>query len=140
MSYEQLQTDGFLFTQTSVAVALATADFGDGYDSGALIGDPDGLRGWNVKIDVLPDASDQAPLIGGKTRSNYLWDFWLASKAAADRPFWVEDIKDGLFYLASFVDHNLSYEVLCGKVYSTGLQLRQRRARDQTTPVEEIPE
>jgi hypothetical protein len=139
MSYEALNSSGFLFTQTAVAVALSTADFGDGYDAGALIGSPEGLRSWNVKIDVLPDSSDQAPEIDSKTRANYLWDFFLASKAAGDEPFWIEDIKDGKFYLASFVDHTLSYEVLCGKVYSTGLALRQRRVSDQTTPVVTIP-
>jgi hypothetical protein len=139
MSYLQLQTKGFLFTQTSVAVAVATADFGDGFDAGALIGSAEGLRAWNVKIDVLPDSSNQAPLVDGKTRANYLWDFFLTSKAAGDRPFWIEDVKDGKFYLASFTEHTLSYDVLCSKAYSTGLSLRQRRARDQASPVEALP-
>lgn len=140
MPYEQLNTSGFLFTSTSVEINLAKGEYGDGFaPAAAVIGDPAGLRAWSVQIGILPDSSDQVPLIGGKTRADYLWDFFLASKAAGNEPFWVEDPRDDQFYLAEFVDDVLTYEILCSRAYSTGLQLRQRRVTDQETPVASIP-
>lgn len=139
MSYARLRTTGFLFTQTGVAVALLTADYGDGFGEGALIGGPAGLRSWDLKIDGLPDSADQVPLVEGKTRANYLWDFFLASKAAGNRPFWVYDHRTDQFYLASFVADDLSYAILCAQVYSTGLQLKQRRAVGQASPLAGVP-
>lgn len=140
MPYEQLNQSGFLFTSTAVAINLAKADCGDGYAPAAvLIGDPAGLRTWSVKIGVLPDSEFQTPKIGAETRAEYLWNFFMANKAGGNAPFWIQDPKDDQFYLAEFVDDELSYEILCSKFYSTGLQLRQRRAADQATPVAEIP-
>jgi hypothetical protein len=73
------------------------------------------------------------------TQAEYLWRAFRASKAADDQPFWIEleDPDDGLrkLFLASFVDKKLSYAVLCAQVYSTGLQLRQRRLPDIESPV-----
>jgi hypothetical protein len=139
VSYDQLKTDGFLFTQTAVAFALMKADFGDGYGKGALISDPAGLRRWSVKIDVLPDSDEHVPKVDAQTRSEYLWNFFVASKRSGNYPFWLQDPKDEQFYLVEFVDDELSYDLLCVKVYSTGLQLRQRRVTDQATPVDSIP-
>ncbi len=140
MPYEQINQSGFLFTQTSVRLDLLKAPAGDGFAlPSAVISDPAGLRSWSVKIDALPDSDAQAPKIGSETRAEYLWNFFLASKASGNAPFWIEDPKDEKFYLAEFVDDELTYEILCSKVYSAGLSLRQRRAADQETPVEEIP-
>jgi hypothetical protein len=138
MSYPQLQTDGFLFMQTSVAVQLLTADFGAGFGAGALIGSPDGLRGWNVKIAALPDSTGQTPAVEAQTRAAYLWSRFQASKAADNEPFWIHDLRDGKFYLAAFVDHLLSYDVFCSRVYSTGLALRQERVRGVISPVPDL--
>jgi hypothetical protein len=75
----------------------------------------------------------------GSSRAQYLWRFFRVSKAAGNQPFWfeMEDPDDGTrkLFLASFVDHRLSYEVLCAKIYSTGLQLKQRRVRDVESPI-----
>jgi len=75
----------------------------------------------------------------GSTRAQYLWRFFRISKANANQPFWfeAEDPDDGRrkLFLASFTDNRLSYTVLCAKVYSTGLMLRQRRLRDVMSPV-----
>lgn len=139
MSYDRLITDGFLFTQTTLAFVLLTADFGDGYQAAALIGAEAGLRTWTMKIEVLPDSSEQAPKVDEQTRSEYLWNFFVASKRSGDYPFFVEDPKDDQFYLASFTDHTLSFDILCAKLYATGLQLRQRRVRDQASPIPTYP-
>jgi hypothetical protein len=83
-----------------------------------------------MKIDVLPESTDVVP-VETKTRAAYLWQFFRARKAAHDEPFFIEleDPETGTrqTYLASFSDQRLSYAVLCAKVYSTGLALRERR-------------
>jgi hypothetical protein len=58
---ETLNTSGFLFEQTEVALALLTADFGDGYGAAALIGDATGLRTWSIRIEALPGVNDDVP-------------------------------------------------------------------------------
>jgi hypothetical protein len=240
--YERINQAGFLFTETSVAVAVLTAEYGDGYGAGATIGNPAGLRTWNLKIDALPDNdqylvnanargsvtlvsqpnNNDTIVIGGKTytwktssptgdqiligsdaiasalnlaakvnadksstlctaeasgaavefmantagvggnsvalttdgtrltkvafangqqtRANYLWDFFLRSKAKGNRPFWLEDPKSPhQLYFAEFVDNALTYPVLCSLVYSTGASLRQRRVAGIESPIDSGP-
>lgn len=136
---ETLNTEGFLLTEIAGEWSVLSADFGDGYEAAALVGDPAGARTWSMKIDVLPGDIDIAPPVSGSTRAAYLWQFFVTSKVANDEPFWVEaeDPDDGTrkLFLASFADHRLTYTVLCAKVYSTGLQLRQRRLVDVASPV-----
>jgi hypothetical protein len=137
MGYAILDTTGFLFTDTSLRVALLKADFGDGFGAGALIGSPNGTRTWAIQIAALPDSLEYARPVQGDTRANYLWEFFLASKIAGNAPFWLQDLKDGKFYLAEFVEDELSYSVLCAELYSTGLQLRQRRVPGMAPPPEQ---
>lgn len=140
MPYLQLNQSGFKFTRAGVEMNLSTADCGDGYEPpSALIGSAEGLRSWTVRIEGLPNTTDQAPAIDGKTRADYLWDFFIANKGGGNTPFWIEDPKDNLFYLAKFIDDRLDYEMLSSQIYSTGLELRQRRVTDQATPVAELP-
>src|SRR6185369_7641306 len=56
---QKLDTAGFLFTEVSGEWSLLTADFGDGYEASALVGDPQGTRAWSIKVDTLPDSADQ---------------------------------------------------------------------------------
>jgi hypothetical protein len=135
---ERLRTSGFLFTRTDVALPVLSVDFGEGYMGSAVIGAPSGTRGWSAKVDVLPDGVE-APPIEGMTRAAHLWNLFLASKLADDEPFWLYDHKDDLFYLVSFTDDTLSYDLLCAKIYSTGLQFRQRRINGVTSPIDGIP-
>lgn len=161
-----LDTAGFLLTDTTGEWDVLSADFGDGYEAAALVGDPQGTRSWTVTIAALPDSTDQVGsieddlepeyvlgevsgfvltepgdriLLEGSSRSKYLWRFFRISKATNDEPFWIEvdDPDDGARkkFLASFIDNRLNYGVLCAKLYSTGLQLRQRRLRDVASPV-----
>lgn len=81
----------------------------------------------------------EAPVESHDTRATYLWKFFHLSKAAGNQPFWIEaeDPGDGTRkkFLTSFVDDKLSYTVLCAQVYSTGLQLKQRRLPGVASPV-----
>lgn len=136
--FEVLNTSGFLFTQTGLPVSLARADYGDGYaPPAAIVGSPNGLRGWALKIDALPNTEEG--LIGDLSRADYLWEFWNARKREGNVAFWIQDPKDDKYYLVEFTADELSYELLCSLVYSTGLQLRQRRDRAQASPVTILP-
>jgi hypothetical protein len=174
MSFETLETTGFLFTDTDIALTLLTADFGDGYEAASVIGSSAGLRTWTIKIDALPDnfnyLGDARPtpvfeldledgsrvlledgssiLLGGitlpksdpdittgETRAEYLWAFFLRSKQAGNKPFWVWDVKTDQQYLASFTEHRLGYQIFCAQVYGAGLQLKQRRVQGVISPV-----
>ena len=156
---QTLNTTGFLFTEVSGEWSILSADFGDGHEMGALVGDPQGTRAWSIRIDALPhsidleasflltepgdllllESGDRILLESDATQASYLWGFFRVSKAANDEPFWIEvdDPDDGTRkkYLASFVDHRLTYTVLCAQLYSTGLRLIQRRLRDVVSPV-----
>lgn len=137
MSYDQLKTSGFQFTQTGVGLNLLKADFGDGYGDAALIGAPSGARSWNVKIAILPN--QQTRCGDATTRAAYLYDFFCASKAAGDRPFWLFDYYSQQSYLACFVDDDLTLEMLTGKLFAAGLNLRQRRTTDFPEPLAGAP-
>jgi hypothetical protein len=90
---------------------------------------------------VLSEKGGRLLLERALTRSAYLWSFFQYSKAAADQPFWieVEDPETGTRknYLAAFVDHKISYAVLCAQIYSTGIELIERRVPPGIT-VEEV--
>jgi hypothetical protein len=139
MPIAELNTTGFLFTEIAAAWSLLRADYGDGYMPAALVGAPEGTRQWSIKIDVVPGQEETAPPIEGLTRARYLWTFYAARKDTNDEPFWieVEDPDDGRRkkFLASFTEHALSFEVLCARIYATGLQLRERRIQGTVSPV-----
>jgi hypothetical protein len=88
---------------------------------------------------VLTEGGDRILLEHESTRAEYLWRAFRVSKANGNRPFWIEiedpDNNTRKLYLASFADNKLSYAVLCARIYSTGLVLRQRRLRDVESPV-----
>jgi hypothetical protein len=134
---ETLDTTGYIFTDVKVKVSILSADFGEGYEAAATIGG--GLRTWVMKIDVLPDNfTDAVPVQGTQeTRAAYLWNFFLRSKLAGNQPFRFRHADPGQQeqeWLACFVDDELSYSILCSRIFSTGLQLRQRRLRSQDSP------
>ena len=135
--YELLETTGFSFTEMSVAVPVLTANYGSGYGDGATVGLP--LMGWTVEITVLPDLEEYSIYehdLEGETRANYLWELFLRSKLAGNRPFRFIEPKDGKEYFAEFVEHKLTYQMFTAKVFSTGLELRQRRVTDYESPGE----
>lgn len=135
--YELLNTTGFHFAECSVSVALLTADFGDGYGDAALAGSAEGLRAWQVEIELLPDL-EEYPIysydLAGETRAKYLYNFFLRSKAAGNKPFILRDPSDGQDYFAEFVDHTLTRSQFTSKLFSASLSLRQRRVRDYQLP------
>jgi len=136
---ERLITEGFLFENTSVRGFNLTASYGDGFRESAVIGTPDGLREWKLKINVLPHFDGEylidAGVYGRQTRALYFWEFYLRHNVAnAFKPFWVRDPFLKRDYLAEIVEGKLDYEMLSARAYSTGLTLRQRRIPGLPTP------
>jgi hypothetical protein len=88
---------------------------------------------------VLAENGGRLILDVAYARAGYLWTFFQASKAAGDRPFWIEMENPELgrreLYLAQFDDDKITYEVLCARVYGTGLNLSERRISGTTSPV-----
>jgi hypothetical protein len=80
---------------------------------------------------LLEDGVGKIIFDQASTRAAYLWRFFRYSKQRGDQPFWIEleDPETGTrqTYLANFSADKLSYEVLCARVYGTGLELLERR-------------
>jgi phage-related protein len=136
-----LNSTGFKITEVAGAWSVLRADFGDGYQAAACVGAPSGTRTWSIRIEALPGEVLDHPLpwLEGHPRAAYLWQFFQTSKANHDDPFWFEVEDPGTSkrwqHLASFTDHQLSYEVFCARVYGTGLSMRERRVLGQVSPV-----
>lgn len=136
--YELLDTTGFSFTEMAITVSVLKANYGDGYGAGALNGHAQGLRSWTIEVALLPDLDEflifPADSSEGETRANYLWDLFLRSKVAGNRPFRFREHKDGQEFFAEFVEDTLSFQMFTAKLFSTGLQIKQRRVRDFESP------
>jgi hypothetical protein len=131
-AFEEIITEGFRIESAGIEFHLLRAPFGDGFDASALVGSPDGLRSWSISIDVLPHLEDyllDAGEFGLQTRALYLWEFFCRHKGAGDKSFVIVDPIDERKYFARFVDNKLTYQLLTRKLYSTGLELEQRRER-----------
>ena len=136
---EQLDTTGFRFESTSLRAERLRASFGDGYGAAARTGSSEGLRGWKMKVAVLPNTDDAPEIqdVNGewKTRALYLWEFWKRHKLEKDcEIFIVRDPMDRALYFAEFVEDELTFETLTSSLLSTGLELRQRRVPGQELP------
>jgi hypothetical protein len=125
-AYPHLKTIGDYGLTVSVALDEIGADYGDGYDASVLTGDARGLLSWALKYQTLPGAAADLP-INDAAQADYLWDFFLARKAAGNESFTVRDPRSGNIYLVKFAESNLSYEMVLCKLWSTGLKLQQRR-------------
>jgi hypothetical protein len=131
--YEVLEEVGDFGFTADVAFDILEADYGDGYEDAALVGSSDGLRSWQLMYKALPGTIQNAPEAGPlsmQSRADYLWDFFIRHKAAGNKPFLITCLRDGQQYLAKFVEHRLSYQMFMVKLFSTGVQLRQRRDGD----------
>ncbi|HEY0545320.1 MAG TPA: hypothetical protein VGC91_08100 [Pyrinomonadaceae bacterium] len=139
MDYELLDTTGFHFAEMSVSVAVLTANYGDGYGDGALVGSPEGLHKWSIEISLLPDLEEYSIYSfdpSGETRARYLYNLFLRSKAAGNRPFRFVEPGTGKEYFAEFVEHTLTWSQFTAKAFSAQLEIRQRRVRDYESPTD----
>lgn len=135
---ETLNTEGFLFEEMSVRGAGFFANYGDGYGEGVITGNPAGLLKWKVKMPALVD-DDQYTVEGPggipQTRWVYLWEFFIRHNVASwHKVFWLRDPRTGRAYLADIAEEELTFQLFCLTVSTTGLTLRQRRVAGQDSP------
>lgn len=142
--FERLLTVGFLFEAASIRGETLGASYGSGYGEGAVVGHPDGLRTWKVKIGALPNVEDEnlvdAGAQGLQARAEYLWKFFIRHNVNnAHKPFWAllpdpDEPGRERDYLAEIVEEELDFRMLSRLVFSTGLTVRQRRVFGQDSP------
>lgn len=136
--FERLNTEGFLWESVAVRGEGLFASYGSGFGEGVVIGHPEGVMTWRARCSALPDYDDfliDAGVYGLQTRERYLWDFYVRHNVNNCRkPFWLRDPKTSSDYLAEIVEEQLDYSMLCLKVSSTGLTLRQRRVAGVGSP------
>ncbi len=145
--FERLITEGFLFEGVAIRGENLRASYGSGYGEGAVVGNPEGLRTWKMKIGALPNVEGENLLNAGaqglQTRAEYLWKFYVRHNVNnAHKPFWVRlSAPDGeRDYLAEIAEEELDLRMLSRLVYSTGLTIKQRRVFGQTSPGDEVSE
>lgn len=126
---ETLLEIGNFGLSTGIRFELVEQEMGDGYDYSILTGSSAGLRSWALVFKVLPGTLDGGIDLGDEvqSRADYLWNFFLRRKAEANSSFKLVDPKDGKSYLVKFLEHELSYEMFAGQLFSSGVKLVQRR-------------
>jgi hypothetical protein len=106
-------------------------DLSDGYGSKRLFGSNTGLRSWQLKFPSLASTEIPVPMvtdIHGATvsREQYIRSLFDENNIEGT-PFAYTDPSSGVRYLVDFVDTELSMERMRVKLYTTGLEIRQRR-------------
>jgi hypothetical protein len=125
MSYDTLDMTGMNFDAVKRRFAVLKANFGEGYQAGALVGSAAGTHSWTLSAGVLPDASSYGNLISGDPRFKYYWDFFADHVSNGNEPFIVEF--RGKNYHAGFVDTEISMEVFTADLFGGGVEIEQRR-------------
>lgn len=125
----------FNITSLGLDMPLLSADFGDGYGAGILSGKSSGLRLWAISAELLPDLSEYSLdfTVDEETETatyfQYFWDFFKRHIALGNKPFYFTDPRTNRKFLASFTEPRLSFEAFTAKLYSGGVQIKQRRAK-----------
>jgi hypothetical protein len=119
--------------EDSLEIATIDNDLGDGYRSGLLTGASAGVRSWKItlgtlaSLEVLPNT-----MTGAKgeiiSREQYLRSLFAENKVTG-RPFVYDNTTlDGTEYVfVDFADRTLSMKRFAVKIYSTGVEIRERR-------------
>lgn len=117
--------------EVAIDFALFSADFGDGYQTSALVGSPHGLKSWQITYGHLKRTPHRAKgRFSQEATADYLWDFFMQRMREGNSPFIVRCPRDGKDYLASFTETKLGYkEAFKNRFYTTGIAITQRRVR-----------
>lgn len=130
--YELLALPPNKFGMT-VEVAEFRADLSDGYRQQAFYGASSGTKSWNLSFNAMRNKSTPDVTNGDLELSaaKYIYDLWLRTKNYGT-PFVIQDSLYNQYYLAEFVNNNLSFEQIFTTLFSTGLTLRQVRIPNTT--------
>lgn len=111
----------------------------DGYRAGILCGFNAGTRRWRFTCPTLAGLAVSMPTvtdINGATvsRESYVRSLW-AENQVTGIPFVIQDSETSVYYFVDIVDPFLSMKRASRvKLFSTGLQLKQRRLAGVTLP------
>lgn len=114
----------------SITVAEYENDLGeDGHSVSVLYGADTGHRRWKLNLPTLAGSTSAANVtVGGVTMTPeaYLWDLFMRTKRSGT-PFVIQSPRNDQYYLATFADKTLEYSRMLTKLFSTGLELKQKR-------------
>lgn len=135
--YETLLHCKITLNQTALGwtAPLLTADFGAGYGAGAVAA-PYGLHRWTLQANILPRSEDYQVdySIGADSFTDnnfdYFFKFFKRHQMAGRRPFVIKDADTNKRYLVSFTDPSINFERFAYQLYSGGVTVEERRARD----------
>lgn len=122
--YDELSLEGVNIDQTVRRFSVLKASFGDGYESGALVGAANGLHRWTLSSGAWPDSATYGQ-INGKTWMEYYWSFFQSHVSAGNTPFLIE--WRGRKYFASFDNVEQTVEVFTSNLFAGNLTITQRR-------------
>lgn len=122
--YDELSLEGVNIDQTVRRFSVLKVSFGDGYESGALVGAANGLHRWTLSAGAWPDSATYGQ-INGKTWMEYYWSFFQSHVSAGNTPFLIE--WRGRKYFASFDNVEQTVEVFTSNLFAGNLTITQRR-------------
>lgn len=143
--YETFDQTGFSVRKLTKRVPRLSANYGGGYKDSALPqGSPYALRRWMLQCDALPNDADYMitpPDRVPQTRAEYFSDFWDRHQAeitgetvtAVNKPFIFRDPTNGRRYYASFVESEISLDVVTAMLFTVGIEIEMRRIRGVAT-------
>ena len=129
MPYETLSLEGMDIDDVERSFAVLQANYGDGYQDGALVGSAAGTHRWALSSGCLPDDDDISP-ISAQSRFTYYWNFYQARMAEANGVFILEF--RGANYHAAFEETRISMERFTNDLFGGGVTIVQRRVRGFT--------
>ena len=133
--FEELLIDQFInITSIGFQVSLLTADFGGGYQAGAITA-PYALRQWTLASSLIPDLDDYPvsyeldEVTETAPRFTYFYDFIQRHLLKGNCPFIIRDSRTNKKFLASFTDAvaGANFEQITAKIFSGGIALTERR-------------
>ena len=118
---------------SSINVPLA-----DGYRASIQTGFDTGTRSWKFRLPTLAHLdvlSNTVENIDGEdvSREYYLWSLYVENKSV-DKPFVYLDILENKYFFVDFADETLTFARMKVKLYSVGIELKQRRITGVTLP------
>lgn len=107
------------------------SNFGGGFYNVLNIGNPGGLRSWNVKFGVLNESKFLTNDSLTQSEILYLYNFFREHKWSGE-PFIMTSPVNGQKFHAWFFESAITLEKFTFKLWTTGLNIRQVRVSGQT--------
>lgn len=115
----------------TIQITTIKNELGDGYRTSLLTGSNTGVRSWKLSFPTLASSTIGVPTATDSngsvlSREQYVWSVYIENQITGT-PFAYQDPDTNQYYLVDFMDEKLTYERMRVKLFSTGLEIRQRR-------------